>query len=75
MSFWFTIIGLASKLFSFFGKAVEYFKESRLIQLGKNQKSAEIIIKEDEIRDKHIEIIMKPETKEETTKKLDDGKF
>ena len=70
-----TILGILSGFFSVFSRFLEYFKKEEMKQDGKNEMAKDILVKDQEVTKKQTEILIKDETREETAKKLESGKF
>ncbi len=74
-SLWSIVLGLFSGVVKLFNKALDYVKSMELINQGKKLEQAENAKREAEFQRKTSEILTQERTKEETTKKLEDGTF
>lgn len=69
------ILGFLNGIFSILSGILEYFKKEEIKNDGKNELAKEIAEKEIEINRKQTEILIKDEKREDTIKKLENGKF
>lgn len=59
----------------FVNRALDYLKEVRLINWGKEQHAADLAKEEIEINRKQTEILNQDRTKEDVVKRMEDGSF
>lgn len=69
------ILGLFNGALGLFNKLIEYAKEIRLINFGRDQQISDLAKEEIEINRKQTEILTQERTKEEVIKKMEDGTF
>ena len=69
------ILGLFNGALGLFNKLIEYAKEVRLINFGREQQVSDLAKEEIEINRKQTEILTQERTKEEVIKKMEDGSF
>lgn len=69
------VLGLVKGLVNLFYKSVDWFKEKALIRMGRELEAGQIAKDEIEVNRKQTEILLRTVTKEQTEKKLRDGKF
>ena len=69
------ILGLFNGALGLFNKLIEYAKEVRLINFGREQQVSDLAKEEIEINRKQTEILTQERTKEEVIKKMEDGDF
>lgn len=69
------ILGLFSGVTSLFNRALDYFKEIRLVSWGEEKAKAEIAKDEIEINRKQTEILSQDRTREQVVNKMEDGSF
>lgn len=69
------ILGFLSQLPKLFSKVLDYFREKKLVQTGKELEAAELAKKEIDINRQQTEILSQTRTKEQTEEKLRHGKF
>jgi len=69
------ILGLFNGALGLFNKLIEYAKEVRLINFGREQQASDLAKEEIEINRKQTEILTQERTKEEVIKKMEDGDF
>lgn len=69
------ILGLFNGALGLFNKMIEYVKEVRLINFGREQQVSDLAKEEIEINRKQTEILSQERTKEEVIKKMEDGTF
>jgi hypothetical protein len=70
-----TILGLANGIIGLFSRALDYLKEIRLINWGKEQHAADLAKEEIEINRKQTEILNQDRTKADVVKRMEDGTF
>lgn len=70
-----SILGLIKGITGLYNRALDYFREKRLIKTGRELEAAELAKKEIEINREQTEILSQTRTKEETEEKLKHGKF
>ena len=69
------ILGLLNGALGLFNKLIEYAKEIRLINFGREQQVSDLAKEEIEINRKQTEILTQDRTKEDVIKKMENGDF
>jgi hypothetical protein len=69
------ILGLFNGALGVFGKFIDYVKEIRFINYGREQQLSDLAKEEIEINRKQTEILTQERTKEEVIKRMENGDF
>ena len=72
---WLTVLGLVGGIVRGFNKVLDWFKEIKWTNVGKELEQAEAAKHEAEVIRETSEIIAEDRTREETVKRMEDGTF
>jgi hypothetical protein len=72
---WLTILGFVNGAISLFNKALDWVKELKFVNYGRELQQAEDAKREAQITRETSEILAEDRTKEQTAKRMDEGTF